>query len=95
MLFTGEPGSQARSVLARGEELRAPEVEVALAGPFGGCPQALSRTEGSWPDRATASAEVFTFIETFYNRRRLRKHKTFGYLTPAETRQRHQHALAA
>ncbi|MEU6201934.1 hypothetical protein [Streptomyces sp. NPDC047061] len=33
-------------------------------------------------------------IETFYNRRRLRKHKTFGYLTPAETRQRHQHALA-
>ncbi|MCX4614665.1 hypothetical protein [Streptomyces mirabilis] len=31
----------------------------------------------------------------FYNRRRLRKHRTFGYLTPAETRQRHQHALAA
>lgn len=31
-----------------------------------------------WPDRATARAEVFTFIETFYNRRRLRKHKTFG-----------------
>ncbi|WP_424862235.1 transposase [Streptomyces sp. MMS24-I29] len=27
--------------------------------------------------------------------RRLRKHKVFGYLTPAETRQRHQHALAA
>ncbi|MET9980303.1 integrase core domain-containing protein [Streptomyces microflavus] len=48
-----------------------------------------------WPDRATARAEVFTFIETFYNRRRLRKHKIFGYLTPAETRQRHQHALAA
>ncbi|WP_432020943.1 integrase core domain-containing protein [Streptomyces sp. 1222.5] len=47
-----------------------------------------------WPDRATARAEVFTFIETFYNRRRLRKHKVFGYLTPAETRQRHQHALA-
>ncbi|MEW2426339.1 hypothetical protein AB0911_38565 [Streptomyces nigra] len=47
----------------------------------------------TWPDRATARAEVFTFIETFYNRRRLRKHKTFGYLTPAETRQRHQHAL--
>ncbi|WP_438271540.1 hypothetical protein [Streptomyces microflavus] len=42
-----------------------------------------------------ARAEVFTFIETFYNRRRLRKHKIFGYLTPAETRQRHQHALAA
>ncbi|MEU2990870.1 IS3 family transposase [Streptomyces griseoincarnatus] len=49
----------------------------------------------TWPDRATARAEVFTFIETFYNRRRLRKHKTLGYLTPAETRQRHQHALAA
>jgi putative transposase len=48
----------------------------------------------TWPDRATARAEVFSFIETFYNRR-LRKHKTFGYLTPAETRQRHQHALAA
>ncbi|WP_406457437.1 transposase [Streptomyces sp. NBC_01622] len=49
----------------------------------------------TWPDRATARAEVFSFIETFYNRRRLRKHKTFGYLTPAETRQRHQHALTA
>ncbi|MGW7386355.1 IS3 family transposase [Streptomyces sp. NPDC054794] len=49
----------------------------------------------TWPDRATARAEVFAFIETFYNRRRLRKHKVFGYLTPAETRQRHQHALAA
>ncbi|MDX3762045.1 hypothetical protein [Streptomyces sp. AK02-04a] len=34
-------------------------------------------------------------IEAFYNRRRLHKHKVFGYLTPAETRQRHQHALAA
>ncbi|MGW5121806.1 IS3 family transposase, partial [Streptomyces noursei] len=41
----------------------------------------------TWPDRATARAEVFTIIETFYNRRRLRKHKDFGYLTPAETRQ--------
>ncbi|RPK75987.1 Integrase core domain protein [Streptomyces sp. ADI97-07] len=49
----------------------------------------------TWPDRATARAEVFNFIETFYNRRRLRKHKIFGYLTPAETRQRHQHALVA
>ncbi|MGW7386753.1 IS3 family transposase [Streptomyces sp. NPDC054794] len=49
----------------------------------------------TWPDRATARAEVFNFIETFYNRRRLRKHKIFGYLTPAEARQRHQHALAA
>ncbi|WDO07785.1 IS3 family transposase [Streptomyces murinus] len=49
----------------------------------------------TWPDRATARTEVFNFIETFYNRRRLRKHKIFGYLTPAETRQRHQHTLAA
>ncbi|MFE5542077.1 hypothetical protein ACFQ78_41095 [Streptomyces sp. NPDC056519] len=48
-----------------------------------------------WPDRATARADVFNLIEIFYNRRCLRKHKTFGYLTPAETRQRHQHALAA
>ncbi|GHA71458.1 hypothetical protein GCM10010372_83080 [Streptomyces tauricus] len=48
-----------------------------------------------WPDRATARAQVFDFTETFYNRRRLRKHKVFGYLTPAETRQRHQHDLAA
>ncbi|WP_327249898.1 hypothetical protein [Streptomyces sp. NBC_01320] len=36
------------------------------------------------PDRATARAEVFNFIESFYNRRRLRKHKVFGYLTPAD-----------
>ncbi|MGK3111299.1 MULTISPECIES: hypothetical protein [Streptomyces] len=43
-----------------------------------------------WPDRATARAEVFTFIEIFYNRRRLRKHAVFGYLTPHETRQRFQ-----
>jgi hypothetical protein len=34
-------------------------------------------------------------LEIFYNRRRLRKHKTFGNLAPAETRQRHQHTLAA
>lgn len=47
------------------------------------------------PGRATARAEVFDFIETFYNRRRLRRHKVFGYLTPAETRQRHQRGLAA
>ncbi|MGY0063382.1 IS3 family transposase [Streptomyces sp. LZ34] len=41
-----------------------------------------------WPDRATARAEAFAFIETFYNRRRLRKHPLFGYLTPHETLQR-------
>jgi transposase InsO family protein len=45
----------------------------------------------SWPDLATARADIFTFIETFYNRRRLRKHPQWGYLTPLETRQRHEH----
>jgi transposase InsO family protein len=50
-----------------------------------------------WPDRTTARAEIFTFIETFYNRKRLRRHPVWGYLTPLETRQRHEqvHALAA
>ncbi|MFB7087472.1 integrase core domain-containing protein [Streptomyces sp. NPDC056296] len=50
-----------------------------------------------WPDRTTARAEIFAFIETFYNRRRLRKHPVWGYLTPLEIRQRHEqgHALAA
>ncbi|WP_392749249.1 IS3 family transposase [Streptomyces sp. LN590] len=43
-----------------------------------------------WPDRAAARAEIFTFIETFYNRRRLRKHINWGYLTPHETRLRYQ-----
>ncbi len=43
----------------------------------------------TWPDRATARADVFTFIETFYNRRRLRKHKIFGY-TPS----RHNHRVS-
>ncbi|MFJ9847758.1 IS3 family transposase [Kitasatospora sp. NPDC101155] len=50
-----------------------------------------------WPDRATARAEVFAFIETFYNRRRLRRHPEWGYLTPLEIRRRHRqgHTLAA
>lgn len=43
----------------------------------------------TWPDRTTARAAVFSFIETFYNRRRLRKHPDWGYLTPHETRLRH------
>ncbi|WP_328406510.1 IS3 family transposase [Streptomyces sp. NBC_00390] len=49
------------------------------------------------PDRTTARAEIFAFIETFYDRRRLRKHPAWGYLTPLEIRQRHEqeHALAA
>ncbi|WP_330278833.1 IS3 family transposase [Streptomyces sp. NBC_00056] len=51
----------------------------------------------TWPDRATARAEIFAFIETFYNRKRLRKHPGWGYLTPLEIRQRHEqgHALVA
>jgi transposase InsO family protein len=53
-----------------------------------------------WTNRAAARADIFTFIETFYNRRRLRKHPRWGYLTPHETRQRYdgtgsEHALAA
>jgi transposase InsO family protein len=50
-----------------------------------------------WPDRATARAETFAFIETFYNRKRLREHPVWGYLTPLETRQRHEqgHTLTA
>jgi len=38
-----------------------------------------------------------TFIEAFYNRRRLRKDPVWRYLTPSEIRQRHEqgHALAA
>ncbi|GAB2464772.1 hypothetical protein [Streptomyces incanus] len=40
------------------------------------------------PDRAIARAEVFTFVEMFYNRRRLSRHPGFGYLTPQERRQR-------
>ncbi|MEU2801637.1 IS3 family transposase [Streptomyces sp. NPDC006995] len=49
-----------------------------------------------WPDRATARADIFDFIETC-NRRRLRKHIHWGYLTPHETRLRYRQdqALAA
>lgn len=48
-------------------------------------------------DRATARAGIFDFIETFCNRRRLRKHIHWGYLTPHETRLRYRQdqALAA
>ncbi|WP_405682106.1 integrase core domain-containing protein [Streptomyces sp. NBC_00057] len=42
------------------------------------------------PDRAAARAEIFAFIEAFYNRKRLRKHTKWGYLAPLETRQRHE-----
>ncbi|MFE5699016.1 IS3 family transposase, partial [Streptomyces erythrochromogenes] len=43
-----------------------------------------------WPDPATARADTFDFVETFYNRRRLRKHIHWGYLTPHETRLRYR-----
>jgi hypothetical protein len=48
------------------------------------CFRARSRRRSAtrtWPDRTTARAEVFNFIESFSDHRRLRKHKTFGYLT--------------
>jgi putative transposase len=50
-----------------------------------------------WPDRPSARAEVFEFIEVFHNRRRLHRHPDFGYITPAETRERlrQQHTLTA
>ena len=50
-----------------------------------------------WPDRTSARADIFAFVETFYNRQRLRRHPLWGYLTPLETRQRleQQHALVA
>ncbi|GAB3169440.1 IS3 family transposase [Streptomyces incanus] len=49
------------------------------------------------PDRAGARADIFAFVETFYNRQRLRRHPRWGYLTPLETRQRLErgHALVA
>ncbi|PWI05480.1 hypothetical protein DIZ27_39210 [Streptomyces sp. NWU339] len=50
-----------------------------------------------WPDRATARAEIFAFIGTFYHRGRPRRHPARGCLTLLEIRQRHEqeHALAA
>jgi hypothetical protein len=92
----GEPFSQ-RYEVDGGEDPGGPgtaDIFSRLAMPF----WALLKEEISsriWPDRATGRAEVFAFVETFDNRRCLRKHKVFGYLTPAETRQRHQHGLAA
>ncbi|MEU0835396.1 hypothetical protein [Streptomyces sp. NPDC005969] len=45
LLLAGKPGAQARGVLAGGEELRATEVEIALAGSLGGCPQTVAKSE--------------------------------------------------
>ncbi|WP_425587747.1 hypothetical protein [Streptomyces plumbiresistens] len=52
---------------------------------------ALKRSFGTrvWNDRASARADILTFIETYHNRRRLRRHPDWGYLTPHGTRQRH------
>ncbi|MEV4889948.1 IS3 family transposase [Nonomuraea sp. NPDC055795] len=44
-----------------------------------------------WPDRSTARADIFVFIEAFYHRQRLRKHRDLGYLTPHEARSRQLH----
>ncbi|MFE9313313.1 hypothetical protein ACIQCF_39160 [Streptomyces sp. NPDC088353] len=48
-----------------------------------------------WPDRASARADIFAFVETFYNRQRLRRPPRWGYLAPLKTRQRleQEHAL--
>jgi transposase InsO family protein len=35
----------------------------------------------SWPGRAALRAELFDYIETFYNRKRI--HSTLGYVSPA------------
>ncbi|MEU8495955.1 IS3 family transposase [Streptomyces lavendulae] len=50
-----------------------------------------------WPGRAAARTAIFDFIKTFSNRRRLRKHIHWGYITPHETRLRYRQdqALAA
>lgn len=43
-----------------------------------------------WPDRASARADLFEFIEVFYNRQRLRRYPDWGYLTPLEARQHYR-----
>lgn len=48
----------------------------------------------SWPDHASARADLFEFIEVFYNRQRLRRYPEWGYLTPHEARQHHHQANA-
>jgi putative transposase len=50
-----------------------------------------------WPDRNTARAALFDYIEVFYHRQRLRKYPKWGYLTPHEAREhyRQAHNLAA
>lgn len=58
-----------------------------------------AQTEGLVEDDGRAVAGIFTFIETSYDRRLLRKHANWGCLTPHETRRRHEqtgpeHALA-
>ncbi|MEU9640332.1 hypothetical protein ACGFZZ_39980, partial [Streptomyces tendae] len=47
------------------------------------------------PDRATAAPTSSISSRRSTTAERLRRHKVFGYLTPAETRQRHRHTLAA
>ncbi|WP_169739797.1 IS3 family transposase [Actinospica robiniae] len=57
---------------------------------------ALIKTEigvREWPDRASARAALFEYIEVFYNRKRLRKYPGWGYLTPLEARQRYGQVL--
>ncbi|GAA4986334.1 IS3 family transposase [Actinopolymorpha pittospori] len=42
-----------------------------------------------WLSKEAARADVFTFIEVNYNRRRLRKDPELGYVTPLEARLRY------
>ena len=50
------------------------------------------RPPGGWPTRAAVRTAIFTFIEGFYNRRRL--HSTLGMRSPAEYEADHAARLA-
>jgi putative transposase len=41
----------------------------------------------AWPTRQELQTEIFDYIETFYNRRRI--HSTLGYLSPIEYEDAH------
>jgi len=47
------------------------------------------RTEGKWyPTRNAARADVFDYVERFYNP--IRRHSTLGYLSPMDFEQQAQ-----
>lgn len=47
----------------------------------------------SYKTRAEATADIFWYIEIFYNRKR--RHQTLGYLTPADFKRRYNGEIAA